>query len=166
MRTPSSVVQKRISCFMMDLSWRVPLADQKSGSRREGFGPGWVPQDERERTRRRRRGGELAERPLPPAHVVPASVLEAGRFQHPDGSEPELLVKPDARRIGKRDDRECRDIALKTQTGQERRVEALSNAPAVDLRVDVDGDLGDPLVRFTRAKGARIRVAPEPALSL
>src|SRR5262245_44299280 len=119
-----------------------------------------------ERTRRRRGIAEPLQLQLPPADVVPASVLEARLGCDADVPEAEPLVQLDARRVRQGDDPDRGAKPLQAERVEEHAVERAADTGAVGRRVDVDRDLDGPLVRSARMEPGGVGIADDPTLAL
>src|SRR5688572_6957508 len=97
---------------------------------------------------------------------MPAAELVADVAVDADWLEAHGFVEADARGVRKRDARAGLAEALYVEQLEERGVERAPDAPAVAVRVVVDGDVGRPLIRRPCAVGRGIRVAGDHAIGV
>jgi len=106
----------------------------------------------------------IAERPSPPANIVPLAEFVSDSPVDADRLEAAGLVEPDACGIGQNDARMGADKSLLFQEREERFVELAPHTLPSRMFADIDADVARPSVSRTGAVGATVSVTGDAAI--
>ena len=101
---------------------------------------------------------------LPETDVVPGAPLVTRFDQLTDPGEPVSLVQPNARLVGQRDDGDHAVESFTAQAVQQFDVQRITHAAALSRRVDINGDLGGPLIGGPIVPRRRVCHADDPVV--